>query len=68
MDTPASKLRREGHLFLFSQLPIGACFESNGNIWTKRTTRTANGIWPAYLPKWAYFSQSERTYAKENLT
>jgi len=67
MDTPATKLRREGRLFLFSQLPVGACFECNGNIWTKRTTKTAVGVWPAYLPEWSYFPQSIRTYTKESI-
>ena len=43
----------------FKQLPIAAYFECNGNIWIKKTSRTAIGVWPAILPRWAYFGQSE---------
>ena len=45
----------------FKDLPVGTTFWSNGNVWTKRTTRTATGIWPAILPRTAYFGQGEMT-------
>lgn len=43
----------------FSELAIGETFGCNGNIWTKATSRTAAGIWPAILPRRAYFGQRE---------
>lgn len=66
METPASELRREGRAKYFRELGAGKAFECNGNIWTKRSTRTAAGIWPACLPAWAYFGQNEVVYAQCN--
>lgn len=63
IDTCASLLRRHGHAMPFNALPIGATFECNGNVWTKHTTRTAVGIWPACLPSWAYFGAVEIVHA-----
>jgi len=54
--TPASLLRAKGKPALFATLAIGDTFEFNGNVWTKRSSRTAVGIWPASLPEWIYFS------------
>ena len=65
METPASDIRRNGHAVPFRNLAIGATFECNGNVWTKRSTRTAAGIWPAVLPRWAYFGQGDRVYTQE---
>jgi hypothetical protein len=50
----------------FSQAAIGETFWCNGNIWTKRTSRTATGIWPACLPSWSYFGQSEIVKVRES--
>ena len=66
MDTPATLVRRKGRVYFFHSLPIGVCFECNGNLWTKRTSRTAVGVWPAYLPEWAYFLKLDKTYTMES--
>ena len=63
IHTPASLIRRDGRAIAFRDLPKGATFECNGNVWMKGTTRTAIGIWPACLPSWAYFRGTELTYA-----
>lgn len=63
MHTPASLVRRNSRAMPFKALPKGATFECNGNVWTKATTRTAVGIWPAYLPEWAYFRGAEIVHA-----
>lgn len=62
-DTPATITRRNGRPCSFAELAIGDTFECNGNLWTKRTTRTAAGVWPACLPAWAYFGKRELCYA-----
>lgn len=59
IDTPASKINRYGLPARFADIPQGAVFECNGNVWVKRSTRTATGIWPACLPEWAYFRAGE---------
>ena len=65
MLTPAGELHRKGRAVLFRNLAIGASFECNGNVWTKRSTRTAAGIWPAVLPRGAYFRQMETVYTNK---
>lgn len=64
MDTPASTIRRNGSRVNFKQVRIGETFECNGNVWTKRTTKTAVGVWPACLPSWAYFKVSEQCHVE----
>ena len=61
---PSEELRRRGKPQAFASLAIGQTFECNGNIWTKKSTRTAAGIWPARLPAWAYFGQREIVHAE----
>lgn len=62
MQTPATLHKRNAKPMAFASLNIGDTFESGGNLWTKRSTRTATGIWPAYLPEWMYFSKAETVY------
>ena len=59
MDTPATLHRKSATRKYFKDAKIGDTFECNGNLWTKKSTRTASGIWPAYLPAWAYFGGHE---------
>ena len=59
MDTPASLHRKSAVPKFFKDANIGDTFECNGNLWTKRSSRTASGIWPACLPAWAYFGGHE---------
>ncbi|RMH22108.1 MAG: hypothetical protein D6698_01745 [Gammaproteobacteria bacterium] len=63
MDTPATLYRQSHRATTFAEVPINSCFENNGNLWIKKTTRTAVGLWPAILPRIAYFSQKEKCYA-----
>lgn len=63
MHTPATQHRRDHARMSFKDAPVGSTFECNGNLWTKRTERTAVGIWPAALPSWAYFKTNEAVYA-----
>lgn len=62
MQTPAQTHKRNAKPVSFKSLNIGETFECSGNLWTKRSTRTAAGIWPACLPKWAYFGGNEVVY------
>lgn len=62
MYTPAGELRMRGKLVSFGSLAIGDTFEFNGNIWTKRSVKTATGIWPACLPAWSYFRKATGVY------
>ena len=55
MDTPASLHRKSAVPKFFKDAKIGDTFECNGCLWTKKSTRTASGIWPGCLPAWAYF-------------
>ena len=59
MDTPATLHRKSATRKCFKDAKIGDTFECNGHIWTKKSTRTASGVWPAYLPAWAYFGGRE---------
>ena len=59
MDTPATIHRKSAVRKCFKDANIGDTFECNGNLWTKKSSRTASGIWPAYLPAWAYFGGYE---------
>lgn len=59
METPYTLLSRRSKPARFGDIPVGAMFALHGNIWQKRSTRTATGHWPAILPKWSYFRQSE---------
>lgn len=59
METPAAIHRKQSRPVTFKDCAIGATFECNGNLWTKRTSKTAVGVWPAILPAWAYFGQGE---------
>ena len=59
MDTPATLHRKSATRKYFKDAKIGDTFECNGNLWTKKSTRTASGIWPACLPAWAYFGGHE---------
>jgi len=45
----------------FKAVMVGAEFNSNGNKWLKRSTRTAVLLEPiAYAGKWFYFSMAQR--------
>lgn len=57
--TPASLMRANGRRLAFGDIPKGATFECNGNVWLKHGKQVATGIWPAYLPASAYFSNSD---------
>jgi len=57
--TPAGKMERNGTPLPFGEIGKGERFELNGNIWVKRSTRTAAGIWPAVLPEWSYIGKDE---------
>ena len=59
MLTPAGELRRHSIPVSFNAVQIGETFECNGNVWTKRSSRTAVGIWPAILPSYSYFRTGE---------
>lgn len=59
MDNPAAQHKATAKKVFFQQVKIGETFECNGNLWTKKSHRTAAGIWPAILPAWAYFKQGE---------
>jgi len=50
---------RDMNLKPFSEIAIGETFANNGNLWTKRSSRTAAGIWPACLPAIGYFRNAE---------
>ena len=65
LDTVASILRRNGLPVPFKALPIGATFECNGNVWTKHGKQVATGIWPAILPRCAYFRNNETCHTQE---
>lgn len=56
MRTPGWELTREK---VFADLDIGETFLLNDCIWTKKSKRTAVGIWPACLPEWSFFKQKE---------
>jgi hypothetical protein len=44
----------------FDQVKIGGFFERNGNLWRKRSTRTAVIVKPDHLAgSWFYFGASE---------
>lgn len=58
-NTPADNIRKQGFITTFQNLPKGAKFELNGNVWIKRSTRTATGCWPSYLLGWAYVRGNE---------
>ena len=62
METPVTIHRKNSYPVAFKNCAIGVTFECNGNLWTKRTSKTATGIWPAILPVWAYFRQVEIVY------
>lgn len=44
---------------LFRNIEIGTYFVFNDCLWAKKSSRTALGIWPACLPEWSYFKQTE---------
>lgn len=44
----------------FADVPLGVHFWNNGNVWRKKSSRTAAGVWPAILPETAYFGQKEK--------
>lgn len=45
----------------FKAVMVGSEFNSNGNKWLKRSTRTAVLLEPiAYAGKWFYFSMAQR--------
>lgn len=63
MESPATILRKQSRPVAFKDCATGTVFECNGNLWTKRSTRTAVGVWPACLPAWSYFGQNEIVHA-----
>jgi len=60
--TPAGLVRKNGKPAQFKDIDNGTTFELNGNLWTKRTSRTATGVWPAILPKWSYIGNNEKVH------
>ena len=59
VNTPFSVVNEKGKPARFGDIPVGDVFALNGNVWSKRSSRTATGIWPACLPEWSYFKSSE---------
>ena len=48
----------------FKRVKVGAEFNSSGNKWLKRSTRTAVLLEPiAYAGTWFYFSMNQRVVA-----
>ena len=44
----------------FHQVTVGETFHCNGNVWRKRSSRTAVMVRPVeYAGKWFYFRQNE---------
>jgi hypothetical protein len=64
METPASAMAKRCPPIPFSQVSRGALFASNGNIWRKRSTRTAVMHWPAGPEHSFYFGQREMVNAE----
>ena len=62
IHTPASLIRQKGNPIAFKDIPKGKIFECNGNLWTKHGKQVATGIWPAYLPEYSYFRNSDLCY------
>jgi len=49
-----------GYRMLFEDLKVGRKFEQGGNIWIKKSTRTASIIYPAeYSGRWFYFKNHD---------
>jgi hypothetical protein len=49
-----------GYRMLFEDLKVGRTFEKNGNLWVKKSTRTASIIEPAeYSGRWFYFKNHD---------
>ena len=52
--------RMNGYRMLFEDLKVGRTFEKGGNIWIKKSTRTASIIYPAeYSGLWFYFTNHD---------
>ena len=52
--------RMNGYRMLFEDLKVGRTFEQGGNIWIKKSTRTASIIYPAeYSGRWFYFKNHD---------
>jgi len=62
METPASMIRNKNQISTFGDIPEGSTFELNGNVWTKRNTKTAVGMWTACLPEWFRIGKHEKIY------
>ena len=51
---------KSGYRMLFEDIRIGRKFERNGNLWIKKSTRTASIIYPAeYSGRWFYFKNHD---------
>lgn len=59
LATPAGNIRKHGTCATFKALPVGTKFELNGNVWIKKSSRTATGYWPAILPEWSYMKGND---------
>ena len=59
MATPATLHRKSATRKYFKDAKIGDTFECNGKLWIKKSTCTASGVWPAYLPALVYFGRYE---------
>lgn len=62
------EMQRRGRRIAFADIGLGQTFECNGNLWAKRSSRTAAGIWPAVLPSWAYFGKSVTCHLRPSIT
>ena len=52
--------RMNGYRMLFEDLKVGRTFEKDGNLWVKKSTRTAGIIYPAeHYGRWFYFKHHD---------
>ena len=63
MDFAVFKLKgiiMRRYLTQFERVKVGANFSKGGNLWTKRSTKTAGIVRPEeYAGAWFYFTQRE---------
>lgn len=65
-DPQQARLKAERHYLsrlgikgTFDEVEQGAVFFCNGNLWRKRSIRTAAGIHPDPLRDWSYFHKND---------
>jgi len=59
MQTPVSLHNKHNPPCQFYDVQQNEIFSFGGNLWIKRTTRTAEIFWPAFLERRFYFSKAE---------